>query len=526
MAKQLNKHPAINPPSTLASLRRLDTTDGRGLFTSNGENFNNAIFGRDSLIASSELLSWDPRIAHEVILTLAALQGTKDSRQSDEEPGRIHHENREFKTWQARPLKKAAVEAMFSLWGGNFQEATTYFSIDATPRFILLIDDYAKDHPDILNEKVRRADGQEITVEQSMVDAADWITSHVAQSGLVEVGRHNPTGLMHQTWKDSPTGYIHENGDMANITQPIAYLNVQTIAADSLSAAAGLVSADRRNEAISWQTASKSITDNTIKKFWMEDKQFFAAAIDKDDHGRERQLRTIQSDAGWMLNSNIFENLPSDERAKYISAIVQELFSSDFLTDVGIRSRSVQYADTLNVADYHGSLVSWPIDSYIFAQGLRRQGLARLAQQLESRVLNAVNMSGDNYEFYYVQPDGEVILDLASAKLNHAGATDLPTQMSPEAGIAWTVAATFMIKLRNGQAASDQPEVLESDKWASKLEDGVLAHIKNVAPIKTIAQLEHDYPQQPNVYLDIKRGSKNTVAKIGPAILKQYLHNK
>ncbi len=524
MSEQIINHPEINPPSSLASLRKLDTTDGRGLFTSNGENFNNAIFGRDSLIASCELLGWEARIAHKVILTLAALQGTKNRSLSDEEPGRIHHENREFKTWETSSVNKSVARAVFGLWGGNFEKATTYFSIDATPRFILLIADYAKDHPDILNEKVRRADGQEITVEQSMVDAADWITSHIAKSGLVEVGRHNPTGLIHQTWKDSPTGYIHENGDMANVTKPIAYLNIQTIAADSLSAAAGLVSEDRQNEAMSWQTASKSIADSTIKKFWMEDKKFFAAAIDKDNNGHDRQLRTLQSDAGWMLNSDIFDHLPTAERNKYVSAIVKELFSGDFLTDAGIRSRALQYADTLNVADYHGSLVSWPIDTYMIAQGLRKQGLPKLAKQLESRILNTVNMSGDNYEFYYVQPDGKVLLDLEAAKNKRPTSKDLPTQMNPESGIAWTVAATFMIKLHNGQKPVNTEATINSE-WADQLESGILADIKDVTPIKTIAELTRDYPEQPDVYLDIKKGNSKTVKKIGPAILKQYLRN-
>lgn len=518
----LKETPAIDPPSALATLRKLDTTEGKGLFTSAGENFNNAIFGRDSLIASGELLGWDPRIAHEVILTLATLQGTRNRQKSDEEPGRIHHENRNFKTWEASPLKKAAFEAMSYLWGGNFKEMTTYFSIDATPRFILLIADYAKEHPDILGEKVTRGDGQEITVEQSMVDATEWIAGHVAESGLVEVGRHNRIGLIHQTWKDSPTGYIQENGKIANVVEPIAYLNVQTIAADSLSAAAGLVFEDRQDQAEHWQTKAETIIQNTVKKFWIEDKQFFAAAIDKDNLGDERQLQVLQSDAGWMLNSNFFDNLPESDRAKYVSAVVKELFSEDFLTDVGIRSRALQYADKLNLADYHGSLVSWPIDTYMIAQGLRKQGLPKLAQQLESRILNAVNMSGDYYEFFYVQPDGKVLLDPEGAKKDRTNAENLPIQMYPESDIAWTVAAVFMIKLRNGRGTSKDESPIISD-WATQLESDVLTNIKNVQAVRTIDELSSKYPEQPNIFLDLKEGGKRTAKMIGAQLLAQYL---
>lgn len=521
---ELTEKHVISAPSSLSALRRL-RVKGRGLYTSEGENYNNAIFGRDSIIASRELLSWEPAIAHDVILTLASLQGTENHLLSDEEPGRIHHENRSFKAWKKSPVEKFALKTLFHLWGANYKEMTNYFTIDATPLFILLIADYAKQDPNILNERIRRKNGEEMTVEQSMVDAADWIMSHVAASGLVEVGRHNPTGLFNQAWKDSITGYIKDDGEMINISEPIAYLNIQSLAVDSLAACAELVSEDRVEQATLWRNAAKSIAKKTVERFWIEKEQYFSAVIDRDRQGKPRQINVIQSDAGWLLNSPLLNQLPHSDRHKYITGIISMLFSKDFLTDAGIRSRAVRYADQEKMADYHGSLTSWPIDTYMAARGLRKQGFPRLADQLEARILNSVNMSGDYYEFFYVLEDGSVVLDPDHAKKLHKGARDLAIQMYPEAGIAWTVATSFMIKRRRGQHGELKALALQST-WEAQLEAKILSSIKHVTMLKTVEELTAKYPEQPNVYFNLARGGVLSSRVLGSQLLKQYIHRK
>ena len=107
------------------------------LYTSLGENYSNATFGRDSLITARELLHIKPQVAHDVILRLAAFQGTKTHARSGEEIGRIHHEHRELDTWKKEGLvKKIGQIALSLLWGGNLKQMTTYFSIDSTPLYI------------------------------------------------------------------------------------------------------------------------------------------------------------------------------------------------------------------------------------------------------------------------------------------------------------------------------------------------------------------------------------------------------
>jgi len=493
-------------PDTLAVFNEL-FKPGNHLYTSLGANYSNATFGRDSEITALTLLHVMPQVAYDVILRLASLQGTKQRNISGEEAGHIHHESRVFKT------KKIGQTVASLIYGGNAEQMTTYFSSDSTPLFTTLVAEYAKENPDILNEKVIRNDGKEITIGQSTIEATNWVFNHIAESGLVEVEHHNILSPMHQTWKDSPTGYIREDGAMLNVAKPIAYLNIQALAADSLSASAKLFSETNPNQSKKWQTAADSITKNVINKFWMKDKQFFASAIDKDWLGKERQIKTIQSDAAWILNTDIFKRLPEDKQEKYISATIKETFLN-LLTDVGIRCRPVNPEIDPKVAEYHSSSTSWPVDTYQAAEGCRRNGLPRLAQELDNRVLNAVNASKDHSELYYVLPDGSVVLYTDELKKKHPGAKRLSVQMYPDANTTWTVAATLAIKdrIENGNNLIVNPD---KNSWQYKLEDEILALIKNT-PIAggTVS------PER-NIWVD-----KEPVIKgLGRIALKQLLKN-
>jgi len=53
-----------------------------------------ALFGRDSLITSLQLLPVEPDVARATLRELASLQGRRDDPATDEEPGKIVHEYR------------------------------------------------------------------------------------------------------------------------------------------------------------------------------------------------------------------------------------------------------------------------------------------------------------------------------------------------------------------------------------------------------------------------------------------------
>jgi glycogen debranching enzyme len=53
-----------------------------------------ALFGRDSLITALQVLPERPDVARATLRALAALQGSRDDPETDEEPGKILHEYR------------------------------------------------------------------------------------------------------------------------------------------------------------------------------------------------------------------------------------------------------------------------------------------------------------------------------------------------------------------------------------------------------------------------------------------------
>src|ERR1700680_704030 len=53
-----------------------------------------ALFGRDSLITSLQVMPARPEVARATLRVLAAMQGRQDDEDTDEEPGKIVHEYR------------------------------------------------------------------------------------------------------------------------------------------------------------------------------------------------------------------------------------------------------------------------------------------------------------------------------------------------------------------------------------------------------------------------------------------------
>src|SRR5579871_4855574 len=93
-------------PSALADLARLRAEGGRGLYGSGGDLFSDAIFGRDAIQTSEDLVRLRPEIAAEVIRTLGSLQGVRDAPEgpdsNEEEIGKIVHEHRRLDIGERR----------------------------------------------------------------------------------------------------------------------------------------------------------------------------------------------------------------------------------------------------------------------------------------------------------------------------------------------------------------------------------------------------------------------------------------
>lgn len=450
----------------------LRADDGTGLRTSIGWLFNHTVFARDVSMIARWILELGPEyqeVSREVILTLCWHQGVAGRDQAEEQLGRIHNEYRKFSVWKAPWSAKLMGQLVSLLWGGNLDEYTTYIAVDTTPLFVMLVCAYAeKVDREILHEVVVRHDGKRVQVKQCLDDAVTWILRQRDDNGLIAARRRNSTSLFYQTWKDSHTALIHANRRLGSLSRPVAYLDTQMLAVDALRAASALFAHERAVDTIVWQEVADRLVATTLKHFWQADEKRFYVAIDRDTRGELRPITTPGSNQGWLLDSSFWDGLPEAEKRAYQESIIRHLLSPAFLTAAGIRSRAVGSDNWLGVADYHGSWTVWPVDTYTFARGLRRQGLPRLAQALEQRITRTVVAAGSFYEYFLVDQAGRVLYQphqlLAQEKHKlYRQLPRIPVQILPERQLAWTIGLSLVIE----RGAS--PDGLPSD-WARELQ--------------------------------------------------------
>ncbi len=520
-------HRAVSPPALAALVGELlGSGSGMGIDTSGGLLFNHSLWARDRIITALDLLDVAPRPALETVLALAALQGTRRRLLSEEEPGRIHNERRDLRAWRA-PLWLKAVFGLglATIWGGTPAGYTTYFSSDSTPLFILLVAELAQREPGVLDATVAHKDGRPKTVRDSVAEACGWIEEHLNGEGLVEVGQSNPLALQ-QVWKDGPTSNFDERGRMPNVVRPMAYLDVQVLAAEALGRAADL-QVGRPPERL--LAESRAVRDATIAHFWLPERSYFGHAIDRGPDGRPRLLRSVQSNAGWMLATSFFDDLPEAQRAALVGGIVRTLFSAELLTAAGIRGRALADHNP-RFRNYHENV--WPVDTAIIARGLRRQGLDELGEQLEARLLNVANMLGGAFEFVAVDDQGRVL----DPRLTAAGAArlfgrpvpGLPTEMVPDEPMGWTATALLSIKRARAERARAERARAEGARagpalaerlaarpaWLSDLTRDVLSSIEPVEVCATRAQLEERYIALAPAYLDHGLGLRRSTGTV------------
>jgi glycogen debranching enzyme len=494
------------PPSAYADLEKVRAAEG-GLYGSAGDLFADAVFGRDSIVCAEDLLHIRPDVAEEVIFSLARLQGTVDApiglHSNEEEVGKIHHEHRSLYVGERRISKRSQqlLELLSSMWGGDGQTLTYYGSADATPLYVRLVCHFCAAHgPEILDRTLTDRSGSTVTVRQSVEAALGWIVAHIENSdlGLLENTRRNiPHGHPFQAWKDSGTSYIHRDGSLADYSQPIAIVEIQGYAYDALTAAAKLL---RQPD---WVDLAKSLRRQTLCHLWMDADRFFAMGTDRDAAGATRQIDSIASNGALLLNSTIFDGLV--DARHYIEGVARRICGPDFVTDVGIRCRSLSEDGLVDFQDYHGTWTNWQKDGFDVAQGLRRQGFQRLGRQLEIRLLNGVNVAGANVEFLYVSPDGRVQYDFGDRNPLSDHPQEIRGTNRPESLQAWTVTAMMAIKAGR-RALAPAPD------WVARVEDEILGCIPHAAPLRTQTERQAVYDRRGDFVLNMPGGFEHDQA--------------
>lgn len=453
----------MSPKPSILSQESLDRTraeleGAHGIQASNWRLFKGAIFGRDSARVGLDLVDARqfPELVEKIIASLIFCQGTTLDPVTGEEPGRIHHEHRRLK-YNGQGLDESAEELFWELaeqWGQTDvakqrQEIINYATVDAAPQFVRLVDRYVDwQGADFLQKSFPMRNGGCRTVAESVKDTLNWITSRIKASDLGLMERLPGTIIfkLSETMRDGTVSYLHDDGTLGNNNAPLASVEVQGLAYDALMAGVKLFPQHECKRL--WRRAAKKLQIQTLKLFYLPENKFFAQAIDRDEYGRPRAMKTRTSLPVELLETGILENLPMGwDQCKLVQELVSPMFKNEFLTAVGIRMRSLRHRGLVpDYADYQGSLVSWAACTNVFAVGLRRYGLPLLAEDMERRILSGLEKTNRFVEFWYTMEDGRV--DYTS--FNPVTADVEPETIAgvnvPEATQAWTWSAAVRSK--------------------------------------------------------------------------------
>jgi glycogen debranching enzyme len=312
-----------------------------------------ALFGRDSLITSYQMLPFKPELASATLRALADAQGKKEVELTEEEPGRILHELRfgELTYFHERP------------------QSPYYGASDTTPLFLVLLDEYERWTGDA---NLVRA------LEPNARAALNWMDHYGDRDGdgYIEFERKTKLGIENQCWKDSWNSILFHDGTLA--PPPRATCEIQGYAYDARLRCARLAREIWKDEAlaVSLENQAADLKRRFNQDFWIPDRRFFALALD----GRKRKVDSLCSNIGQLLWSGIVD----DDKAQ---AVRDHLMSPQMFSGWGIRTMA-QGEGGYNPIEYHNGTV-WPHDNSFIAAGLARYGFRQDAAKIVAGIFEA-----------------------------------------------------------------------------------------------------------------------------------------
>ncbi len=312
------------------------------------------MFGRDSILTSLQALPFTPELAATTLRALAQRQGTRVDDFRDEDPGRILHEMRfgELTAFEERP------------------HSPYYGSVDATPLFVVLLDEY----------ELWTGDAQLTReLEPAARAALAWIDDYgdLMGNGYISYKRRNEdTGLENQCWKDSWDSIAYRDGTIPGF--PRATCEVQGYAYDAKMRGARLARAVWKDPGYAdrLEGEASDLKRRFNRDFWVEDGGYFALALDENG----RQVDALTSNIGHLLWSGIADKAKAKSCAAHLMG--PRLFSG-----WGVRTMA-EGEGRYNPIGYHVGAV-WPFDCSFIAWGLRRYGYKREAARVAAGTLDA-----------------------------------------------------------------------------------------------------------------------------------------
>jgi glycogen debranching enzyme len=321
----------------------------KGMVLSAGVPWFCTLFGRDSIIAASQILILDPTVARETLMVLARYQGKVDDEWREEQPGKILHELRMGEMARCHEIPHTPY----------------YGTVDATPLWLMLYAEYYAWTHD--TDTLDRLWGNALA-------AMEWIDRMCAETGYLAYFRTSARGLVNQGWKDSGDCIVDRQGKIA--TGSISLCEVQAYVYAAKVRMSELARIRQENElATRWQQEAHSLKQRFNHDFWVPDRDFLALAID----GVGKQVDGISSNPGQCLQHGLLY----PEKAK---SVAERLRAPDMFNGWGIRTLSSQ-SPAYNPIGYHTGSV-WPHDNSLITMGLRSVGAVEQALEVAQGILD------------------------------------------------------------------------------------------------------------------------------------------
>ena len=337
----------------LEALRLEDPTFERGVFIpAAGVPWFVTLFGRDSLIVSMQGISGFPEFAAGALRRLSELQATADDPERDMEPGKIPHEIRHGELAQLGILP--------------FQPY--YGTHDATSLFVIVLSYLYHWTGDVgvLRRYLRHAEA-----------AMAWIDRYGDRDrdGLQEYATRSSHGFYNQGWKDAGDAIPEADGTKA--TLPIATCELQGYVYDAKLRMAEIYDVlGRPADARRLRREARRLYDRVNDAFWWDEEGTYALGL----NGRKEQIRSVASNAGYLLQSGI---VPPERAAR----VVQRLMADDMWSGWGVRTLSSEHP-AYNPFSYQTGSV-WPHDNASIAGGFRRYGFPDEAARVAKGIFDA-----------------------------------------------------------------------------------------------------------------------------------------
>jgi glycogen debranching enzyme len=380
----------------LAALRFYPEPTPRASLPAAGLPWFMALFGRDSLITSYQTLPYVPELARTTLRALAAQQATDWDDFRDAEPGKILHELRhgELVYFRERP------------------QSPYYGSADATPLFLIVLDEYERWTGDI---------GTVRALEGAARAALRWIEEYgdLDGDGYIEYHTRSREGLANQCWKDSWNSIVHPDGELASL--PRATCEIQGYAYDARRRMARLAR-DCWDDAALAERLDRDADELRHRfnvDFWLPDRGYYALALD----GAKQPVRTLSSNIGHLLWSGIVP-------AERVDDVAAALCDGPLFSGWGLRTLA-DGQPAYNPIEYHNGTV-WPHDTALAAAGLARYGRRDAANKLAVALLE----SGHYFDYRLPEAFAGYHRDLTRVPVLY------PTACSPQ---AWSAGAPLLL---------------------------------------------------------------------------------